>query len=136
MTIDFFSPILHAVQQWMPSRRFRSEEGYRNDLVAYLEKEFGAHSVKPEARRRMVDIEVIGPGLLSFGEDVGIEIKANLQSKSEMNRLIGQLESDTKYFQQVICVLCGDTDPKLGREVAEWVRSKMFSMRQVYLVFK
>lgn len=136
MAIDFFNPVFAAVNRWVPSKRFRSEEGYRDDLAGYLQRELGGYSVKPEARRRMIDIGIRGRGLLGVGESVGIEMKADLQAKSEKDRLVGQLETDVKHFQQVICVLCGDTDPELGSEVAEWVRSRMFSMRQVHLVFK
>jgi hypothetical protein len=136
MAMGFFNPVLNAVQQWVPSKRFRSEEGYRDDLEEYLRTVLKDYIIRPEGRNRMVDIVVQGPGLLGLGGTVGIEIKADLQSKSEKDRLIGQLENDIQYFRQVICVLCGDTDPRLKTEIHKWVKSKTFEMRQVYVVSK
>ncbi len=99
------------IKSWKPTKHSR-EIQYRDDLFAYLTRELrsdnsifgrGQVHILKEAGRSLADIAI--------NRAVGIELKLNLKSKSEVDRLRGQVEGHAKeYGEGVIIVLCGKTD--------------------------
>ena len=99
-------------RSWQPQKEHSGEEGYRNDLLQFLRKELGEpdmlgmprqHSIQKESGRHLADIGI--------DRRVGVELKLNLTTKAEADRLIGQVRGFLQDYQEgVIVVLCGKTD--------------------------
>lgn len=106
-----FDQVLRVIEEWHPRKAYRSEAGYRNDLIAFIRKEitrggiWGAperHLIQKESGRHLADIGI--------DNEIGIELKRNLKSKKELNRLVGQIEEYKDSYRYIIVVLCGETD--------------------------
>lgn len=100
--------VLRIVKEWHPKRNYRSEAGYRDDLMAYIREELNRgniwgnserHRIRRESGRHLADIGI--------DEKIGIELKRNLSSQSSLDRLIGQIRRFMRSYAYVIIVLCG-----------------------------
>jgi hypothetical protein len=60
------------------------------------------HLIKKEAGRSLADIGI--------DNEIGIELKRNLKTKSQINRLVGQVVDYLGGYSYVIIVLCGHTE--------------------------
>ncbi len=94
--------LILAISAWEPKTR-GAEPKYRDDLVDYLRsKLWSQFSFTKEARRGLCDISV--------NRQVGIELKKDLKTKSQIDRLIGQVREHKRDYQEVIIVLVGKTN--------------------------
>ena len=112
--------VIQTISDWTPKAEYSSERKYRDDLLECLRQnlnaEFqeyssaiwglehsGCHCIQKEAGRSLADIGI--------DNEIGIELKRNFKSKTQMNRLVGQVIDHLfgGYFC-VIIVLCGRTD--------------------------
>jgi len=97
---------------WEPRKEYSREEEYRDDLLEFLRINLnrsnwlGAsqyHSIQKESGRHLADIGI--------DRKVGIELKRNLKTKAEADRLVGQVKGYLReYYEGVIIVLCGSVD--------------------------
>lgn len=87
-------------------------------------------------QERIVIGKEVGRGLADIGinERIGIELKKDLQTKKERNRLDGQLKDFLRAYKKIIIVLCGDTNPQeldeIKRSAEEFSRPVGFTMEQ------
>lgn len=115
---SIFNVVVQAVKEWNPKKRYSKEAGYRDDLCEFLRKTlkqkeegniFGLGTsekniVQKESGRYLADLAVIN------SEKIGIELKFNFKTKSQRNRLVGQVKEYFREYTSVIVVLCGDVD--------------------------
>ncbi len=100
---EVFRAVYNYIKEWQPKQGYKSESEYREDLFQFLSSKAEKYPPQKEAGRHLADIGI--------GNRVGIEVKKDLHSKAEADRLSGQLMnflSDYKYG--VIVVACGKTD--------------------------
>ncbi len=67
-------------------------------------------------------------------EAVAIELKCDLASTSEYQRLIGQLEGYAQWGIRLVLVLAGSTDPDISHRVAEHLERRFGSLRAKLIV--
>lgn len=145
---NVFNIAMRAVKEWVPKKRYLSEGEYRDDLCKVLRKkierreESGFFSlgssekyiVQKESGRHLADLAVIN------SEKVGIEFKYNFRTKSQRNRLVGQVKDYLKEYLYVIIVLCGYVDTQqfdaLRYDLKEYEESSGFSLGQPQKVVK
>ena len=114
MLRSFCDEVLSIVRQWTPKKRYRKNKHakYCDELAEFIREKlrkmqqnvpFGVpeeHYVKREGGRSRADIEVDGR--------IGIELKVDLKGKTEMDRLMGQLNHYEEEYNCIIVVLCGE----------------------------
>jgi len=117
---SLFDIICQEIQNWKPKTRYRSEEGYRDDLKEYLRKVLNTpppfsigqpprHKVTSESGRHLCDIAV--------DESIGVELKHNLKSRPQVDRLIGQVKRYLNYYSGIIVVAVGNMRDDIREEV-------------------
>ena len=100
---EVFEAVYNAIKEWQPKQKYNSENEYREDLFRFLSSRAKKYPPQKESGRHLADIGI--------GDRVGIELKKDLHSKAEADRLIGQLTSFLRdYKYGVIVVACGKTD--------------------------
>jgi len=106
-----FDKVVRIVKKWTPRKEYRSETGYRDDLIVFIRKELKRESIWGPPERHKIQKES-GRHLADIGinNQIGIELKRNLKSKGELNRLVGQIEDYKESYRYIIIVLCGNTD--------------------------
>ena len=100
---EVFEAVYNAIKEWQPKQKYNSESEYHEDLFQFLSSRAKKYPPQKESGRHLADIGI--------GDRVGIELKKDLHSKAEADRLIGQLTSFLRdYKYGVIVVVCGKTD--------------------------
>lgn len=115
--------VLGFVKDWIPSRSYRAEHRFQNDLKEYLDTRLndtggtgldmglgGGQQVPVTREHGGVNADV------AVGNEVGIELKRNF-SNSMKHRLSGQITDYRKEFPFVIVVACGISDMGGWREL-------------------
>lgn len=93
--------VVSLVDSWSP-KGYRSEDAFQADLYKHLLSSVRHHRVTSKSGRSNADIGI--------GSVVAIELKYNLDTKSEVNRLFAQLADHlNSYSEGVVCVFCGHT---------------------------
>ena len=119
---------------WKPKKQYFRETQYRDDLMKFLYVNLNQPqpfffftsprriSVKKEAGRGLCDIAV-------GGNQIGIELKKDLDSKSKVDRLLGQIDRYVgEYTSAIFIVLVGHTTPSTLSDLQERIELK----RRVY----
>ncbi len=98
--------IENLVKEWKP-RACDTEKEFEKSLHDYLEKKLGAGKITKQhgEGRKRVDLAV--------QEEVFIELKKDLKTTAQLDRLIGQIQSYSETLPNVIVVLCGEVDNNL-----------------------
>jgi hypothetical protein len=114
-----FESVLKAVNRWQ-CEPLPKESKYRDALTTYLREELKDAKVEPEYRHlgTTTDIFVKQAGFFGSSE-VFVELKRNLNSKTEFDRLVGQIEGLEPKKNFIIVVLCGETKPGLLARLQE-----------------
>lgn len=125
---SLYDDVKRSVKKWRPKKSYSKETEYRDDLIEYLRKELNRpkipytqapqHVIKKETGRSHADIDV--------DRKIGIELKRNLKGKTEMDRVLGQLEEYISEYENVILVLCGEVKEETFEEIRYRVK-KMVS---------
>lgn len=106
--------------EWQPDWNMKEERQYRDDLLTFLDKRLKkTHQIGSEDGRGLADIGIDG--------EIGIELKLDLYSKSEIDRLTGQVVrylKGRKGYDGIIIVLLGKVSPTVVRDVR-------YNMREV-----
>jgi hypothetical protein len=109
-----YENVITLAQEWQPEV-LPTEAKYRDSLIAFLRQRMKP-DIKIESEYRhcgtTTDIYVQQFGFLG-PSDVFVELKRNLTQKSQLDRLIGQLECLLPRKNYIIVVLCGETNPAL-----------------------
>jgi len=121
---SIFPQVLEIIEEWSP-KKLPSEAKYRDDLLKLLREELNRddplgfseeHSIRKESGRHLADIGIDGK--------IGIELKYNLNTKSKVDRLFGQIDDYLKGYDSMILVLCGKT----SLEHLDYLREKVRKM--------
>lgn len=134
-----YPKILSLVEKWSP-KKFSKETEYRDDLLKYLRNNMnqkdpfgitGEVSIRKESGRSLADIGV--------ERRVGIELKYNVNTKSKVDRLFGQMDDYLKEYENMIVVLCGKTSEESLDYLNEKVRRMprdLFSQKEIKIIIK
>jgi hypothetical protein len=114
-----FESVLKYTKQWQP-KPLPTELKYRDSLISQLREQLKEATIEPEYRHcgTTTDIYVKEKGFFGSSE-VFVELKRNLTSKSQLDRLVGQIESLQPKKNFIIVVLCGETNPTLLSRLKE-----------------
>lgn len=115
-----FDSVHKLGKEWQP-QLLPTELKYRDSFVAFLRERFkDAKKIETEYRHlgTTTDIYVEQSGF--FGSSaVSVELKRNFLSKSQLDRLVGQIESLEPNKNFVVVILCGETNPALVARLRE-----------------
>lgn len=104
--------VCRAIEGWIPED-LSSESVVESSLALHLSQRINGAEI-----RRQFAYDRIRADLL-IEETVAIEIKLNLRSTNEFQRLIGQLETYARWGKRTIVLLVGETDENLQRRIKE-----------------
>lgn len=105
------SAIGRLLARWEPGE-FENEKKYQESLFNFLSEALPSCLIRREYPEggAIIDLYLRRSGF--FGRDeVFFEVKKELSSKAEFNRLVGQLMDMEPKRRKIIVVLCGKTDP-------------------------
>jgi len=103
---------------WQPIE-FASERAAEDSLYEYLHAQFEKTQVTRQYARGRATVDLV------IGERVMIELKHNLSTTSELQRLKGQLMEYKSWDMAIMVVLTGETDMNLLKDL------KMFVQREL-----
>ncbi len=111
--------VLALIRDWH-SEVLPTELKYRDSLTGFLRAGLGNAKIENEYRHEgtTIDIYLKLPGFFSSTE-VFIELKRNLLQKAQLDRLVGQIESLKPGKNNIIVVLCGESNPALVTRLKE-----------------
>jgi hypothetical protein len=114
-----YDNVLKLIKEWQPEAQ-PSEIKYRDALTVVLRERLKEAKVEKEYRHAgtTIDIYVKQSGFWGDSE-VFVELKRNLLQKTQLDRLVGQVESLQPRRNALIVVLCGDTNPALETRFRE-----------------
>jgi hypothetical protein len=118
------SAVLKAIKEWIPRRRYSSEDGYQADLAAYLDGR--GFKVRMDAGETKVDILV--------DSSIPVELKKNPR-QSAYDRLVGQATRNVRAYGFIIMVICDVTRGELFEDFKHAVSSR-FSQSEVIVIKK
>ncbi|HSA96759.1 MAG TPA: hypothetical protein VLJ16_11965 [Acidobacteriota bacterium] len=122
--IDPVSEVKKAIGAWFPEM-CESEADYEDSLYEFLHEHFNDVQITKQygIGRSRADLNV--------GDRVLIEIKKDLQNKTDYDRLIGQLADYMKWKGATIILLVGRADPNLKKELIQHAKDRG-SFRTLY----
>lgn len=91
-----FNQLVQGISQWIPSIRHSKEDGYRSELVGFLQYQ-RRYFIRQESGENLADIMV--------NEKYPIEVKKN-PKQSEYDRLLGQMVRHYRANKCIIAVVC------------------------------
>lgn len=111
-----FNGVLHSIRGWTPSERFRTEEGYQENLRSHLER--AGFKVRTQKGDSFIDLLV--------DDEVAVEVK-KAPNMAEYDRLFGQIARHCDQYGQVIAVVCdvatADGFNDFNARLDKWLRS-------------
>lgn len=127
--LTLFDECVNLINHWVPKQKYPNELKYRDDLMDFLYGKLNKSGdvlsesrnvkLKKEASRSLCDIGV-------GDQQVGIELKKDLKSKSQINRLQGQIEDyEDDYKEGVIVVLVGKVDKYVENDLRHKLIKKL-----------
>ncbi len=124
--------VYDLIKEWQPGE-LATELKYRDSLAALLREKLGNATIETEYRHSgtTTDIFVKQPGFLSSNEAF-IELKRNLLHKSQLDRLVGQIETLQPNKNRIIVILCGETNPTLVGRLKEKYKKESFKPYENY----
>jgi len=130
---SLFDECIDVINDWKPKQKYPKETDYRNDLMNFLldELEEQSSGIDFGAPENIKVTKEDGRGLCDIAvghKQVGIELKKDLKSKSQMNRLQGQMDDyEDDYEEGVIVVLVGDVSKGVVSELRYKLQRKLDS---------
>lgn len=120
--------LVRAIESWVPIG-CQKETEYSDSLAYYLRECAPDAHIEREYRHlgSTIDIYVRWNGFWGT-ENIYIELKRNLSQKSQLDRLIGQIEGLQPGQHKIIIVLCGDTAPALLNRLVAKYKSHWLSL--------
>lgn len=123
-----FDECVGLVRKWQPSQKYSNESKYRDDLMDFLHERLNKSDTLLFVNRDVRIKKEDGRGLCDIGignSQVGIELKKDLKSKSQINRLQGQIEDYEEYYGEgVIVVLVGNVDKYVENDLRHKLKKK------------
>lgn len=113
---DSLSHVENLINEWKP-RACETEKDYQNSLYNFLEEKIPEKQITKEhgIGRSKVDIAV--------GKKVFIELKKDIKTTAQLQRLIGQLEIYKEDCDNMLLVVCGKSDKKLIKQLRDKLKT-------------
>jgi len=102
-----FNVVVQVVEDWVP-KKYAKEDKYRDELMRFLRERLPSEDYAV-GKGAFLDIEI--------NDEIGIELKRNLKSKTERNRLVGQVTDFLKQHSYALVVLCGKVEQKIVNDL-------------------
>jgi hypothetical protein len=114
---DSIGTVTKLIENWKPDG-CGLEKDYEDSLYAYLHEQLSEIQITRQYARGRSRVD------LRVGETVVVELKCDLDSTSEYQRLLGQLLEMKRWEERIVVVFAGNTDPyflkALKKETEEW----------------
>lgn len=127
--MGLFDECITLINEWKPKQKYPNELKYRDDLMSFLYEKFNNSNNFFSGNRNVLVKKEDGRGLcdIAIGNRlVGIELKKDLKSKTQINRLQGQIEDyEDDYSEGVIVVLVGNTDVYVENDLRHKLTKKL-----------
>jgi hypothetical protein len=108
-----FQNVVKLIKEWKPGAQ-PTELKYRDSLISLLRVKLKDAQIEKEYRHTGTTIDIYVKQSGFFGSSqVFVELKRNLLQKTQLDRLVGQVESLRPRKNPVIVLLCGETNPSL-----------------------
>lgn len=134
--VSLFDECINLINEWQPKQRYKNELNYRDDLMNFLNQKLNHSNDLFSGNRFVLIKKEDGRGLCDIAvgnRRVGIELKKDLKSKSQINRLQGQIDDYAEDYQEgVIVVLVGNTDEYIENELRYKLRKKLDTYRNPF----
>lgn len=136
---DLYMDTNRIIENWNPKEKFSNENGYRDDLATFLIHKFNDTKNPFGLPNRTSVTKESGRGLCDIAIDkkIGIELKKDLKSKSQIDRLMGQILEYKKDYRDIIIVLVGNSKEnsieELKAKVSDLNRQNMGIMSQTMI---
>ena len=114
---DIMGTVEKIIKKWKPERCTR-EKDYERSLVTFLQEKMPDVIIVPQygAGTQKIDIVV--------GEEVVIELKNDLKTTSECQKLIGQLNGYERNWDKIFVVVCGEIKDNLKKDLEDSFRAR------------
>jgi len=113
--LDPVSTTIKLIEKWSP-RKCTTEKDYENSLYKYLHAELPDIQVTKQYAVGRIRAD------LMVGDKVIIEIKKDLCTTAQYQRLVGQLTEYREWKGKVVLLLVGEIDPNLKKELESFVK--------------
>jgi hypothetical protein len=107
---DGAGAVISLIERWEP-KRCKTEKDYEKSLVAHLRAELAGIAVTPQYAKGRIKCDLV------VGEKVIVEIKKDMKSTGNCQRLVGQLSEYADWDGRVVVLLVGETDPDLRMNI-------------------
>ncbi|HJP17570.1 MAG TPA: hypothetical protein QF468_02825 [Nitrospinota bacterium] len=104
--------VCNLINKWSPED-LSGEAAIEESLYAHLTNHMKGHDIRRQFPHDRVRADIL------INEKVAIEIKLNLTSTAEFQRLIGQLETYARWGVQMIVLIVGQIDMNLKTRLEE-----------------
>ena len=132
-----FEDAVSIAKNWTPEKEYSNETSYRDDLLDVLREKLNQVNDSLFVRQNRVSVaKENGRHLCDIGinRQIGVELKKDLKSKSEVDRLFGQIHGFKKDYQDLIIVLVGKTDKEalegLKDKISDFTRNISYGLNQ------
>jgi len=124
--VSAFLSVRKLAGAWEPGT-LPSERKYRDSLIAFLGNRLSNATIEKEYRHSGTTVDIyVKESHLIGSPQVFVELKRNLLRKAELDRLVGQIECLQPRRNNIIIVLCGQTNPTLVAHFEEQYNTKGF----------
>ena len=119
------------ITQWTPKMQYENENQYRDDLLSYLNENFSSKYRLYNLRGEVHISKETGEysPYIEINKNIGIELKKDLDKKSEVDRLIVQLVGFKREYSDILVVLVGMTN----RESLEKLKMRIRDLPKDYV---
>ena len=127
---DPASAVQGLIERWVPAAGCVAERDFESSLYDFLHAELSDVQVTKKWQHGRVEADIV------VADKVVIELKTDLRSMAEYQRLVGQLHSYKERGMAVFVVLTGQTDvnirKELDRTVSNLIGIKLFLLQPMH----
>lgn len=118
------SKLVNIIEQWIPDRRYKGEEGYQAELSSLLKHKHG-FKVQNEVGSTQIDILV--------NDTIPIELKKN-PKRGDFDRLSGQIIRNIDAYGKLIVVVCQLETKELFLEYKNSLNNRYSSDELIFIL--
>lgn len=126
---DPLGSVRGKIEDWSSSSIFDKESEVEQEVTAFLKEKFPRLVVRNQFRHDRVIADIL------VEEKVAIEIKLNLKSTNELNRLLGQIDHYYEWGVYLIVLLVGDCPDDFKSKIQKKL-ARLWEDDQVCMVLK
>ncbi len=105
------------IEKWKPGK-LKTEKSFEKSLYEYLHDNLKVLQVTRQYAKGRIRAD------LAIEDKVFIELKRNLNTTSNYQRLIGQISDYKNWNGNVIIILTGKTDPNLKKQLIQYLKDE------------